>query len=201
VHKTRALLHAALFELLREKDYQRINVGEILERANVGRSTFYTHYRNKDELLASAIEEMLDSVRAPAHAVSSDLLERVVGFSLRVFEHIQRHRSAAGARMGNRGRAVLHEHVRRVLARWIAEELSREATGGPVMPAHIPQALLAEYAASTFVLVLDWWIDGKCTQSPARADALFRSLILPTLGASGASSARSSSASRPLPAR
>jgi len=48
VQKTRTLLHEALVSLIREKPYDEMVVKEILDRANVGRSTFYTHYRNKD---------------------------------------------------------------------------------------------------------------------------------------------------------
>ncbi|MBO0803611.1 MAG: TetR/AcrR family transcriptional regulator [Nocardiopsaceae bacterium] len=51
VRRTRALLHQALIELILEKGYGRITVQDILDRADVGRSTFYSHYRDKDALL------------------------------------------------------------------------------------------------------------------------------------------------------
>ncbi|MEM6707029.1 MAG: TetR/AcrR family transcriptional regulator, partial [Acidobacteriota bacterium] len=51
VTRTKRLLRQALMELVREKDYARITVQDILDRADVGRSTFYTHYRDKDDLL------------------------------------------------------------------------------------------------------------------------------------------------------
>jgi len=51
IQKTKNLLHQALGSLIREKPYDAIVVKEILDRANVGRSTFYTHFRDKDELL------------------------------------------------------------------------------------------------------------------------------------------------------
>ncbi len=85
--------------------------------------------------------------------------------------------------MGRRGRAILHEHFRRVLARWICDAMTRtpriraRASGG------VPPPLLAQHVASTFVLVLDWWVNSECVLSPGEADGLFRTLVLPSLGA------------------
>src|SRR5215510_3310677 len=92
VQKTQALLHEALGSLIREKPYDQIVLKEILDRANVGRSTFYTHFRDKDELLASGINEMLRAVHSADLAASGKRNERIIRFSLPVFEHIHRHR-------------------------------------------------------------------------------------------------------------
>src|SRR5687768_16310564 len=59
VKRTRASLRDALIGLAAEKPYGAIAVKEILDRANVGQSTFYTHFRDKDELLLSGIHEIL----------------------------------------------------------------------------------------------------------------------------------------------
>jgi AcrR family transcriptional regulator len=62
VSKTKRALHEALLALIRDQEYEDISVQEILDRANVGRSTFYTHYRDKDELLVDGIHDMIRSV-------------------------------------------------------------------------------------------------------------------------------------------
>ena len=64
VQKTQGLLREALVSLIHEKSYNAIAVKEILDRANVGRSTFYTHFRDKDELLVSGIHEMMRSLHS-----------------------------------------------------------------------------------------------------------------------------------------
>ena len=183
VRRTRSLLHEALFGLIGEKDYDRISVSEILERANIGRSTFYMHFRDKDDLFASAIQETIESMRA-ADPASGNPVGPIMGFSRAVFEHIDSNRAAGGARMGRRGRAILHEHLRTVLARWIRDEMAR-ATQVRARPPRggIPTELVAQHVASTLVLVLDWWVDSDCASSPAEADALFRALVLPALSA------------------
>jgi AcrR family transcriptional regulator len=178
IQKTQKLLREALTSLIAEKDYDSIVVKEILDRANVGRSTFYAHYRDKDELLVSGIYDILGAVpsKNPEAATST---ERVIWFSLPIFEHHDRHKHAGEARIGLRGRAVLHEHLRKVLAELIAGDARKNSRSG--RKAQIPPDLLIHYIASTFILVLNWWIDSRSRLRPREVNELFRSLVLPIL--------------------
>src|SRR5262245_41400479 len=58
VQKTRKLLQDALIELVAEKGYEAVSIREILDRANVGRSTFYAHFQDKDQLLHSILDRL-----------------------------------------------------------------------------------------------------------------------------------------------
>jgi hypothetical protein len=107
----------------------------------------------------------------------------MIWFSLPIFEHLDRHRRAGQARMGARGRAILHEHLRRVLAGLIADEVKKEFQGRRKAASQIPPDLLVQYAASTFILVLNCWVESRSPLSPKEVNDLFRALILPTLGA------------------
>ena len=181
IQKTLNLLHEALGALIREKPYDEIVVQEILDRANVGRSTFYMHFRNKDELLVSGIRDMLSSPQSTDLSPSASQVDGILGFSLPVFEHIHRHKSTGKGRMGMRGRAVLHERLRRVLVETVADDLRRPGRERRKMAGQIPAALLAQYVASTFVLVLNWWIESGSPLAPNEVNDLFRGLLLPTL--------------------
>ena len=86
MRRTKSSLHGALIGLAREKPYSAIAVKEILNRANVGRSTFYTHFRDKDDLLESGIHEVLQSARDGARSLSA--VERLLSFSLPLLTHI-----------------------------------------------------------------------------------------------------------------
>src|SRR5690348_6733672 len=57
--RTRRLLGEALISLMLERRYADLTVQDILDRANIGRSTFYAHYWDKDDLLASTMEQMI----------------------------------------------------------------------------------------------------------------------------------------------
>lgn len=180
IQKTLSLLREALVSLVAEKPYDSIVVKEILDRANVGRSTFYTHFRDKDELLVSGIHDMLGQVPSPMGTVGRRL-DRVLWFSLPVFEHHYRHAHAWGDRIGARGRTILHEHLRRVLTGIVAEVMKKDYPPGRRSPRQIPPEIISAYVASTFVLVLNWWLDSRMRMSPAEIDDIFRRLTSPTL--------------------
>lgn len=184
VQKTKRLLREALGALIREKPYDEIVVQEILDRANVGRSTFYMHFRDKDELLVSGIHELLASVHASVELTSTgEPYERIIGFSLPVFEHIYQHRRAGTAVMVARGRAIVHERLQRIVAERIAGEVRKHVQGRRKHAGQIPPDLLVQYIAATFILVLNWWAESRNPLPPKEVNALFRTLILPTLAA------------------
>jgi AcrR family transcriptional regulator len=183
VQKTQALLHEALGSLIREKPYDEIVVKEILDRANVGRSTFYMHFRDKDELLASGIYEMLRGLRPAEVPMLGKKPERVIRFSLPVFEHIHRHRQAGAPGMGARGRAILHERLQQVLAELIADDVEKVRQGRRKSAGQLPSELIVHYIASTFVLVLNWWVESDSPLSAMEVNSLFRALTIPTLSA------------------
>ena len=177
VRRTKASLHGALIGLAREKPYPSIAVKEILDRANVGKSTFYTHFRDKDDLLESGIHEILQSI--PNQPRSGSACERVLSFSLPLLKHIDEHRRVGGPTMNRDGRVMMHEHMQHVLTDLIVDELARMSASRP--NAQIPTELVARHVASTFVLVLNWWVEHDPALSPTDVDARFRDLVLPAL--------------------
>ncbi len=185
IQKTRDLLHRSLAALIHEKPYDSISVKEILDRANVGRSTFYTHFGDKDELLVSGIRELLRSIQTDKLPSSAKRSERIISFSLPIFEHIDHHRRTGDARMGAKGRTLLHDHLRGALAELIADDIRKCFAGQQKAPGQVPPDLLVEYVSSTFILVLNWWVESQSRLSPKNVNDVFRALTLPTLGTVG----------------
>lgn len=183
IQKTESLLREALGSLIREKPYDSIVVKEILHRANVGRSTFYTHFRDKDELLVSGIHAMIRSAHSAGATSSGKRYERIIRFSLPVFEYIHQHRHAGAAKMGSRGRAIIHERLQKVVAELIADDVRKDFAGRRKTAGQVPPDLLVQYLASTFILVLNWWVESTSPLPPKEVNDLFRALILPTLDA------------------
>jgi AcrR family transcriptional regulator len=182
VQKTEALLREALAALIREKPYDDIVIKEILDRANVGRSTFYAHFRDKDDLLLSGIQDMLRSAR-PAGGVRGPAkpCERLVWFSLPIFEHIEQHRRTGGATMGSRGRLAMHEHLQHAIAELIEDDVRTTLHRSRRKESPASPELLVRWIASTFVLVLNWWVESDSPLPVRDADRLFRGLIEPSL--------------------
>lgn len=181
VVRTQMLLRQALHELIREKDYDAIVVKEILDRANVGRSAFYTHFKDKDALLVSSIHDLLGVVPMGHERGVQPGHQDALWFSLPLLEYHERHRRRRTLAMGNRAQAILHEQLRRVLATLIAQRLGSTAYGRGKARKSIPVELLAEFVAGTFVLVLDWWIGARIPMAAVEANEMFRGLVLPSL--------------------
>jgi AcrR family transcriptional regulator len=181
VQKTQHLLREALVSLIREKPYDVITVNEILDRANVGRSTFYTHFRDKDDLLVSGIHDMLGPVHGARLPSSGSREDRFTWFSLPIFEYHDRHRHTGPPRMGARRQALVHEQLRQALAKLLADEAIHRQSGRRTSADCLPSDLLVQYVASTFILVLNWWLETRSSLRPREVNDLFRSLVLPAL--------------------
>lgn len=181
IQKTQNLLREALDSLIREKSYDAIRVREILERANVGRSTFYTHFEDKDALLLSCIHEMLGSVQSVPPLSPATRPEDLIRFSLPIFEHIHEHRGRARRGMDRKSRVIMHEHLQGVLAELIAGDVRKAGNGRRRADDRVPTDLLVQYITSTFIVVLNWWVDSKDPLRPKEVNGLFAALVRPTL--------------------
>jgi AcrR family transcriptional regulator len=181
--RTESLLRQALVSLIREKNYDSIVVKEILDRANVGRSTFYSHFRDKDDLLVSGIQHILGSPQSKKLHPTAKPYEKIIWFSVPILQFHDEHRHAAEAGMGPRGRAVAHEHLRQVLAELIADDVRKGPQGRQKTADQIPPDLLVEYITSTFILVLNWWVESQSPLPAKEINEVFRALVLPTLAA------------------
>lgn len=93
VARTRALLQDALITLIPERGYAAITVEDICEKANIGRSTFYTHYASKEELRSATIDEHLRSLSNRELSAQPETGGRLFIFSRPMFEHAHAFRS------------------------------------------------------------------------------------------------------------
>jgi AcrR family transcriptional regulator len=181
VRRTRSRLRDALVSLIHEKAYHAIIVNEILERAEVGRSAFYSHFCNKDALLATGIDQVLHGTPPRQLPPTVGPFGRILWFSFPVFEYIGQHRHAAGAKMSRRSRAVVHQHLRKRLVDEIRDDVKAVLQHVQQSGTKIPADLLADHIVATFIRTLDWWVDSGSPLSPRQADDVFLSLVVPTV--------------------
>ena len=184
VQRTRRLLHKALMSQILEKQYESITVQEILDRADVGRSTFYMHFQDKDELLASGfqhLKSLLQSAQAASGALPGKSYERIIGFSRAMFDHANEHRKIFRAVLGSSAEAVVRQHIHSVLVALIYQEIKMELQRQKRETRPISPKLLTHFLASTYISVLTWWLNSKNPNSPKDCDAAYRQLVLPCL--------------------
>ena len=186
IQKTRKLLHEALISLILEKDYRSITIQEIIDRANVGRSTFYTHFKDKNDLLISEIDGQRDMLRAAQMKTPVALgksYERIIGFSSMMFEHANEYRHVYKALIGSQAGAVVLQHIPNILVDLIRNESKAEFEKRKRKDSEIPFELFVHFIASAFFSVMSWWLDHKDTLPPKAINALFRALVIPSLAA------------------
>jgi AcrR family transcriptional regulator len=174
--RTRQLLSAALVDLMLQKRYDAITVQDIIDRANVGRSTFYAHYLDKDDLLVSDFTRVLDVLRDHLH-VQERASGRVSPSLMLFFEHVQTHHQLYKALVRGGGIDLLykkgHERLRQNIEQHIAELLPASST-----PA-VPLPLVADYLAGTILNLLKWWLEHDMPYTPEQLDVMFQQLVLP----------------------
>jgi AcrR family transcriptional regulator len=177
VARTRAMLQQAHLSLILEKGYEAITVDDICDAANVGRSTFYAHYTSKDDLRRSGLEhlrkELVDRQK-DALATPGDVRDRILGFSLTMFEHAHDHIDLYRALVGGRGGAIALGTIRQILSDLVRNELA--TTVDKKSADVIPREVVVQYIVGAFMAVMTWWLDGGAKLPPQRIDAMFRRL-------------------------
>jgi AcrR family transcriptional regulator len=173
VRSTRDRLGDALVALMLEKPFDAIRVQDVLDRAGVGRSTFYAHYRDKNDLFLSDIEEFLEET-ATLPSRRKDTSDRVAPVA-EFFAHVgDWHRLHAALVASERIHDFL-ELARGHFARAIAQRL-RELPRGRGIPA-ARRAAVAHAQSGALLSLLSWWIDRDRLESPAQMDELFHRMF------------------------
>ncbi|HXQ74430.1 MAG TPA: TetR/AcrR family transcriptional regulator [Pyrinomonadaceae bacterium] len=173
VRRTRDALGDALVALMQEKPFDTITVQDVLDRAKVGRSTFYSHYSDKDDLLMSDAEEFFESV-AMMLSVRGDTSDRV--FPVReFFGHIIEAKTFVDALMSAGKMNDNLELARGLFARGIERRLA-ELPKGQGIPENERPAIAFAHAGALLAL-LQWWVDRGMKQTPAEMDQLFHRMV------------------------
>ncbi|WP_167364981.1 TetR/AcrR family transcriptional regulator [Mesorhizobium qingshengii] len=180
VARTRALLQDAIIALIPERGYAAITVDDICRKANVGRSTFYTHYTDKDALRSATLEAHLRSLSREQLSKEERTGSRVFDFSLPMFEHAQAFRSLHHALLASSGDTI-HDQMRQRIQRAVRAELSGKRVG----EAGVPIEFAVQFIAGAFLAVLAWWLPSDMKLSPAHVDELFQKMAGQAIGARG----------------
>lgn len=174
VRQTRAALLNALPALMMERGYDRITIQNLLERADVGRATFYAHFDSKDDLLAGSVANL----RASLVAAWRKLPDQRLGFTLPLFEHLASHRAIYEKSIARASEVSVERHIRHMLNGLVRDDLaSRQGQTGK--GAEIELAV--QYLVGALWSVTVWWIEDDMRLSPGELNALFQRLAFPGL--------------------
>ncbi|MBL8166613.1 MAG: TetR/AcrR family transcriptional regulator [Acidobacteria bacterium] len=171
--RTRDALGDALITLMREKPFDTITVQDVLDLAGVSRSTFYTHFRDKDDLFLSDADEFFQHM-ANLLTMTGERSNRVAPVR-EMFEHVAQIGELYHAMVESGKLQAAMELAQEHFARGIERRLSQ------LSPAHAaPSAsrtLLAQGFAGAMFSMMSWWLAHNQPSAPAEMDNAFHQMV------------------------
>ena len=165
--KTREAIFGAFTELLSKKDYNQITVGELIDRADVGRATFYAHFETKDFLLKEFCEELFCHIfdaerneRGHNHIFDCDISDSVF---LHLFWHLQKNDNNILTLLSSQNNELFWRYFKSNLERLVKSQFSMFESQ---KSENIPDSFWKNHIVSVFTETLKWWILNGMKESP-----------------------------------
>jgi AcrR family transcriptional regulator len=182
VRRTRKLLHEAFLSLVIEKGYEKTTIQDILDRADVGRSTFYVHYRDKEALLTASFDGIREQLERELADITTDGPVDVALPAALLYEHAHRNQRVYRALCGRRGGALVQRYLRRLIGDLLRKRLRPQFTRAGT---DVPADVAAEFYTSAALGLLVWWIDQDFCRDHTWLTGIYRQLAAPDRFASG----------------
>jgi AcrR family transcriptional regulator len=173
--RTRQFLRSALLELLKEKRYEEISVQDIIERADVARSTFYMHYLDKDDLLTGGhgifAENLGQQLTSHAGENGASLFP-----SRAWFHHIQAQVPILKVIAKDTAMDLAMKTLRGIIHRSVEERMRAHS---PIEDGSVPLSLVVDYLTDTLMTLIKWWFKDGMRHTPEQMDEMFQQLVMP----------------------
>lgn len=183
--KTREAIFTAFTALLSRKNYNQISVQEIIDEANIGRTTFYAHFETKDYLLKDLCEELFGHIIDTAMGLPHGHYHYSCGSKTdSVFLHLLRHlQENDGNILG-----LLSSQNNEIFLRYFKDNLKRliviqYAEKGLLKNSALPEDYLVNHISSSFVETVDWWVNHQMKETPEQITDYFLAVIEPLCSA------------------
>lgn len=174
VQRTLKLLKEAMIELIIEKGYDAVTVQDITDRANLGRATFYFHYKDKDELLMEMLDEVVNDL---VDQIKQEPIEkwnfREIMPALMVFQYAQENADLYRIIMRGQGGMWVPRRLHEMVAEIITEMLEALAPKFGVKP-KVPVDFLANYFAGSLLALITWWLENDTPYTAEEMVKMFR---------------------------
>ncbi len=167
-NKTENAINSAFIELIRTKRYDKITVQNILDKADIGRTTFYSHYQTKDELLSAVISNIMESLTA----VSID--EEPIIPVAQVLEHIKENQSAIKSLLTSDNADLISNHIKGYWSEKLAGKFYSEAE-----KRKIPINLYVNHIITSFIGLTRWWLNNDMPETPRQMEEYWIRLVTP----------------------
>jgi AcrR family transcriptional regulator len=163
--RTQQLLVEALVGLMHTKRYSAISVREITDAANVGRSTFYAHFTDKEDLLALSVRQMVGSLEQDVPGPRNTLAP-----SLGLFHHVAEIREVQPM-MARRHLNLFLDVLQAELSALFVERLAPRVQRGK--PTVVPVPLLAAMTAGMLITAVRTWAESGMSPTAEEVNRSF----------------------------
>ena len=172
--KTREAIFRAFTDLLSKKDFENITVGDIAERADIGRATFYSHFETKDFLLRELCGELFCHIfdvmyerNEHKHIFECDTADSVI---LHLFRHLQQNDNNILELLSRDNNELFLRYFKNNLAGLIENQMYLFKTE---KNKKLPDSFLVNHISSTFVEAIRWWVNNGKKESPETMSEYF----------------------------
>lgn len=171
--KSRRAIYDAFESLMAERHYSQVTVAQIIERADIGRSTFYAHFETKDDLLNNMCAEMFDHIFEGVndYCLTHQELQAadLQGKLAHLLYHLRDSHSGVCGKLISEGEPIFTGYFQRQLGVLIES--------GANTSSDVPSDLMNGMLVSAFNQAVAWWLAGGATEKPERVAAWFADLI------------------------
>jgi AcrR family transcriptional regulator len=162
VKKTRLALQNALIELILEKGYDAVMIQDILDRADVGRSTFYAHFQDKEDLLLARFDNLQEAFEKHFQTVlayrsaENPKVETGVNMPLFLLRYVENEHRLFKALLGKQSSGKYASHIQNFFLKYTRDIVKTHAKS-QLLPYQLD--IIAHYITNAFLSLLIWWID------------------------------------------
>ena len=172
--KTREAVFGAFTKLLSKKKYEHITVGEIIESADIGRATFYSHFETKDFLLKELCKELfchifdaISNSTEHRHIFDCDAPDSVF---LHLFRHLQQNDNRILDLLSGSNNELFLRYFKSNLSQLVENQMFLFEKG---KYDKLPESYRINHISSTFIETIRWWIENGKKESPETITAYF----------------------------
>jgi len=159
VQRTRKMLRESLMSLIMEEGYDEISIQDITDKANLGRATFYLHFKDKDELLLEVMGELMADIldQVPQLSETHWQLEDTKAM-IKLFDFASEHYDLYRILTIGNGAVTAARQLQNTVANSINESIQAELEEQNATPA-VPTRFIANHLAGSLLSTIYWWLD------------------------------------------
>ena len=170
--KTRKLLIQTTLKLVLIKGYGAITIQDITDQADLGRGTFYLHFKDKEDVVWTAFRDLFHELEQAAHKQYGRRLPQVEYYGLlNIFRHAEKNCDLYRLMFGGKGSALLTARVQDLLAKALLDDI-RNAPAPPDINFNLPEEFEAQLLTGVISRLLFWWLESANDYTPEQMAAM-----------------------------